>query len=293
MDNLNQVLPGRKNSWALPSWVKFPIVSGLLLVTVLVFCALFAPVLTRFSPYAVEIHAINAPPSASHWFGTDDLGRDLFSRVVYGARISLWVGVIATLIAITIGTCIGVIAGYFGGWIEMLLMRFTDIVLAFPVPLFAIAVVAPFENPSIGKLFVVLGLIGWPAAARVVRGQVLALKQMDYILAARALGLRKRRILWRHLLPNAIAPILVLTSLMVPGNILAEAWLSFLGLGAQPPEPSWGAMITEGQAYLQSKPWICLFPGLAIFVTVFGFNIFGDGLRDYLDPKLKNAPHML
>lgn len=267
--------------------LNFPILLGLVLIFVLTVSALFAPWITGYSPYQVQIENITAPPSWDHFFGTDDLGRDLFSRVVYGSRISLLVGVIATLIAVAVGSAIGIVAGFYGGWVDSLLMRTTDIVLAFPTALFAIAVMAVFENPSIDKVFLVLGLIGWPGMARLVRGQVLSLRELDYVQAARALGMTNLRILWRHLLPNTAAPILVLASLMIPGNILTEAWLSFLGLGAQPPLPSWGSMITEGQAYLETKPWICVFPGLAIFVTVLGFNLFGDGLRDYFDPKLK------
>lgn len=255
--------------------------------------AAFAPYIAKQSPYKVNIDNITASPSPEHLFGTDDLGRDLFSRVVYGARISLQVGIIATLITMCIGVFIGAVSGYYGGWADSALMRFTDIVLAFPTPLFAIAVMAIFENPSVNKIFIVLGLIGWPSTARLVRGQVLSLREQDFVQAARALGMNEPRILWRHILPNTLAPIMVLATLAIPGNILTEAWLSFLGLGAQPPQPSWGAMITEGQAYLETKPWICLFPGLAIFVTVLGFNLFGDGLRDYFDPKLKSPRHIL
>jgi ABC-type dipeptide/oligopeptide/nickel transport system permease subunit len=268
-------------------WINFPIGLGLVLITVLIVCAVFAPLITSFSPYQVQIENITARPGSLHLLGTDDLGRDLFSRVVYGSRISLMVGVIATIIAMSIGIFIGLVAGYYGSIVDSLLMRFTDIVLAFPTPLFAIAVMAIFENPSIDKVFIILGLIGWPSTARLVRGQVLALREMDYVQAARAMGAKERRILWRHILPNSLAPILVVATLMIPGNILTEAWLSFLGLGTQPPQPSWGAMITEGQAYLETKPWICAFPGIAIFITVLGFNLFGDGLRDYFDPKLK------
>lgn len=276
-----------------PQWLNFPIGLGLVLIIVLTVCALFASSITSFSPYQVQIENITASPDPLHFFGTDDLGRDLFSRVIYGARISLMVGVIATLIAMSIGIFIGLVSGYYGGFLDSLLMRFTDIVLAFPTPLFAIAVMAIFENPSIDKVFVILGLIGWPSTARLVRGQVLSLREMDYVQAARALGMKERRILWRHILPNSLAPILVVATLMIPGNILTEAWLSFLGLGTQPPQPSWGAMITEGQAYLETKPWICFFPGIAIFITVLGFNLFGDGLRDYLDPKLKRSQTIL
>ena len=273
----------------IPSWLNIPIGIGIILIAALIFCAVFAPFITKYSPLKVDIRNITASPSYDHPFGTDDLGRDLFSRVIYGSRISLLVGVIATLISLVIAIVIGIISGYYGGWIDSFLMRFTDIVLAFPTALFAIAVMAVFENPSIDKVFIVLGLIGWPGAARLVRGQVLSLRELEYIQAARAIGMNEQRILWRHILPNSLAPILVMATLMIPGNILTEAWLSFLGLGAQPPDPSWGSMITEGQAYLETKPWLCIFPGIAIFATVLGFNLFGDGLRDYLDPRLKRS----
>lgn len=269
--------------------LTFPVMLGLTLILGLCVAAIFAPWICKYSPYDIRINEITAPPGWAHFFGTDDLGRDQFSRIVYGSRISLMVGLVATIISIAIGTFIGAVSGYYGGPTDTVLMRITDIVLAFPTALFAIAVLAIFENPSVAKVFIILGLIGWPGTARLVRGQVLALRETDYVQAAKALGMKEIRILARHILPNALAGILVMATLMIPGNILTEAWLSFLGLGAQPPTPSWGSMITEGQAYLQTKPWICFFPGIAIFVTVLGFNLFGDGLRDILDPKLRGS----
>lgn len=270
----------------IPAWATFPIVTGIILIVALVSCSVFAGGITRHSPYKVNIKNITAAPGAGHLFGTDDLGRDIFSRIVYGARISLLVGIVATIISMVIGTALGLVSGYFGGWVDTVLMRFTDMVFAFPTALLMIAILAVFENPSIDKVFVFLGLLGWPSTARLVRGQVLSVREMDYVTAAKALGFSESRIMLRHVLPNILAPIIVMATLMIPGNILTEAWLSFLGLGAQPPTPSWGSMINEGQAYLQTRFWICLFPGAAIFITVLGFNLFGDGLRDYFDPKL-------
>jgi ABC-type dipeptide/oligopeptide/nickel transport system permease subunit len=264
-------------------------VAGLVIVAALVLVAALAPWIAPRDPLRIEIENITAPPSAGHWMGTDDLGRDILSRLIHGARISLQVGVITTLVAIGLGILIGGISGFLGGWADTVIMRINDIVMAIPTPLFAIAIMAVYENPSINKIFLVLGFIGWPSTARLVRGQVRLLQQMEYAQAARAIGASPARILFRHLLPNTISPIIVMASLIIPGNILTEAWLSFLGLGVQAPQPSWGAMITEGQAYLQSKPWVCIFPGLAIMVTVLGFNLMGDGIRDVLDPRLNKG----
>jgi ABC-type dipeptide/oligopeptide/nickel transport system permease subunit len=237
-------------------------------------------------PFAQDLDRIVQPMSARHWFGTDDLGRDLFSRIVYGSLISLQVGVGAILISLGIGLVLGSAAGYLGGWYDHLLMRITDIFLAMPTVLFAMAMLAVFE-PSMKMLISVLGFLGWPYIARIIRGQILSIKEEEYVLAARALGIRDTIILLKHVLPNSLAPLMVAVTIGVAGNILAEAWLSFLGIGIPPPAPSWGRMINEGQAYLTSKPWLCIFPGVAIFITVLAFNLLGDGLRDALDPRNK------
>jgi ABC-type dipeptide/oligopeptide/nickel transport system permease subunit len=237
-------------------------------------------------PFAQDLDSIVQPISARHWFGTDDLGRDLFSRIMYGSLISLQVGVGAILISLVIGLVLGSMAGYLGGWYDHLLMRITDIFLAMPTVLFAMAMLAVFE-PSMKMLISVLGFLGWPYIARIIRGQILSIKEEEYVLAARALGLRDFMILFKHILPNSLAPLMVAVTIGVAGNILAEAWLSFLGIGIPPPAPSWGRMINEGQAYLTSKPWLCIFPGCAIFITVLAFNLLGDGLRDALDPRNK------
>ncbi len=259
---------------------------GVLVVLLLVVSALGAGVLAPYNPYRVDIEHVMAAPSLAHPFGTDYLGRDVLSRVLYGGRISLAIGLLAVAVSGVLGTLIGSLAGYFGGWLDEVLMRLTDIVLAFPTALFALAVMAIFENPTVTTIFIVLGLVGWGSIARLVRAEVLSIKARDYVLAARAVGVSPAGILLRHILPNTVGTLSVALTLGVASNILTEAWLSFLGLGAQPPLPSWGAMITEGQFYLTSRPWVCIFPGLAILVTVLGFNMAGDGLRDRLDPRL-------
>ena len=259
---------------------------GLALVLLLVISALCAGLLAPYDPYRVDIGSVMAPPSAGHPFGTDYLGRDVLSRVLYGGRISLTVGVLAVIISGLVGTVVGAAAGYAGGWVDELLMRLTDIVLAFPTALLALAVMAVFENPTVGKIFIVLGLVGWANIARLVRAEVLTVKERDFVTAARSVGVSPLGIVIRHVLPNTLGTLTVALTLGVAGNILTEAWLSFLGLGAQPPLPSWGAMITEGQFFLTTRPWVCIFPGLAILFTVLGFNMLGDGLRDVLDPRL-------
>jgi peptide/nickel transport system permease protein len=260
------------------------IVGGFLLVTIL------APLITSYDPYNIDLDDKELAPSLSHPFGTDSLGRDIFSRVVFGARISLKVGVLAMSISVLIGTVLGAMAGFYGGGVDTALMRLTDIFLAMPAALLALAVMAVFENPSVNKIFLVLGFIGWTTVARLVRSRVLEIRNEEYVLAAHALGFSRRRVLWRHVMPNSLAPLIVAATIGIAGNILTEAWLSFLGLGAEPHIPSWGRMITEGQPYLAtaSRPWIYVFPGLALFVTVMGFNLLGDGLRDILDPTLKD-----
>ncbi|MEA2063079.1 MAG: ABC transporter permease [Gemmatimonadota bacterium] len=270
-----------------PQKRSYTLLIGLVLVVLLVTSAVGADWLAPFDPYKVDISRVMEPPSWEHPFGTDYLGRDVLSRVIHGGRISLAIGVIAVLIAGVVGTLIGSVAGFAGGWIDEVLMRLTDIVFAFPTALFALAVMAVFENPTVTKIFIVLGLVGWAGIARLVRAEVMAIKERDYVTAARAIGLGRVRIVTVHILPNTVGTLSVALTLGVAGNILTEAWLSFLGLGAQPPVPSWGAMITEGQFYLTSRPWACVFPGLAILLTVLGFNMLGDGLRDVLDPRLK------
>ncbi|MCZ7644579.1 MAG: ABC transporter permease [Planctomycetota bacterium] len=217
--------------------------------------------------------------------GTDVNARDILSRMIYGARVSLSVGILATLVSLALGVLIGLLSGYFGGWLDACLMRLTDTVFAFPSVLLAVAITAVFDKPSFLVVFFALGLVGWTGIARVVRSQVLSVKTLDYIAAARALGAGHGRILLYHVLPNCLGPIVVLGTLSVGGNILGEAGLSFLGLGVQEPYPSWGGMLADAQGHYRDAWWLAVFPGLAIVATVLAFNLFGDGLRDALDPR--------
>ena len=262
---------------------------GLALIIALMLGALGADLFSPYDPYSVDMDAVMTPPSAAHPFGTDYLGRDLLSRILHGGRISLAIGVLAVLISGLVGTTVGAVAGFAGGWLDEVLMRITDIVLAFPTALLALAVMAVFEDPTIGKIFIVLGLVGWANIARLVRAEVMAVKERDYVTAARSVGVGPLGVVLHHVLPNTLGTLLVALTLGVASNILTEAWLSFLGLGAQPPLPSWGVMITEGQFFLTTRPWVCIFPGVAILLTVLGFNMLGDGLRDVLDPRLRRG----
>ncbi len=255
------------------------------------FClvALVAPLLAPHDPYRVpEALAAQSlsPPRLGFLLGTDLLGRDLLSRVLYGARISLSVGLGAEAFAVLIGTTLGLLAGYYGRWVDAALMRLTDAVMAFPSLVLAIGFMAVFQEPGLEKVLLVLVLLGWTTIARVVRGEVLSMKKREYVGAARAVGASDLTILLRHLLPNCVGPLGVAATVGVAGNILAEAGLSFLGFGAQPPTISWGAMLAEGQSFLTTAPWVAVFPGLALMLTVLGINLLGDGLRDLLDPRL-------
>ena len=276
------------------TWCRFRrsklALAGTGLIALLVVAAVFAPLISPFHPIKDEdLGRADRAPTHTHLMGTDGQGRDVLARVLYGARISLIVGVAATAISLAIGLTLGSISGYYGGWADNLIMRFTDMVFAFPAPLFVIAVAAVFEQRSIVVLFWILGLIGWPGIARIVRGKVIEVKATEYADAARALGAGNLRIIGRHILPNSLAPIMVAASIGIAGNILTEAWLSFLGLGLSPEVPSWGNMISAGRTAIYVRPWLCLFPGMAIIVAVLGFNLLGDGLRDVLDPRLKDT----
>jgi peptide/nickel transport system permease protein len=264
--------------------------AGTVLIGLLVVVALLAPLIAPFHPIRDEdLERADTPPSRTFLMGTDTQGRDVLSRVIYGAQISLIVGVAATAISLAIGLTLGALSGYYGGWVDSVIMRFTDMVFAFPAPLLVIAIAAVFEQRSIMILFLILGLIGWPGIARLVRSKVIEVKATEYADAARALGAGNRRIIARHILPNSLAPIMVAASVAVASNILTESWLSFLGLGLPPDVPSWGNMINAGRTTITTLPWLCLFPGLAIIIAVLGFNLLGDGLRDALDPRLKDA----
>lgn len=257
---------------------------GLLLVAGVVLCAVLAPVLAPYSPTEQVWAEGLKGPNLAHPFGYDRLGRDLFSRTLYGARISFWVATVAVSISLGIGLLVGAVAGYFGGWTDELLMRLVDILQAFPGLLLAITFAA-ILGPSITNVVIALSLIGWVGYARLTRGQILVVREMEFVTAARALGGKDVRVMFRHLLPNILGPILVEASFGFATVIVAEASLSFLGLGTQPPTPSWGAMLNEARQYFLVAPHLTLFPGLAIVLTVMGFNFLGDSLRDLWDPK--------
>ncbi|WP_078791226.1 oligopeptide ABC transporter permease [Trichlorobacter thiogenes] len=259
-------------------------VMGISVVSILLLLALLAPIISPYNP--TEIHAVHvlSPPNWSHWCGTDELGRDVLSRMLYGARISLMVGFVAIGIAVTIGSLVGLASGYYGGWVDTLLMRFVDVMLCFPTFFLILAVIA-FLSPSIWIIMAVIGLTGWMGVARLVRAEVLVIREMDYILAARCIGCSDLRIILRHILPNALSPVLVAATLGVAGAILTESALSFLGIGVQPPTPSWGNILTSGKDYIEFAWWLSLFPGLAILVTVLAYNLLGEGIRDALDPR--------
>jgi ABC-type dipeptide/oligopeptide/nickel transport system permease subunit len=262
--------------------------AGLGITTILVLTGILAPLLVGDGYRTVDTDAVKVPPgTAGHLLGTDEQGRDVFARVACGATVSLKIGVGATALAVLFGTFVGALSGYFGRWLDSVLQRITDTFMAFPTLLLAIGITAIFDKPSETILFVVLGIVSWPPVARVVRGQFLSLRENDYALAARSLGAGHARIMFRHLLPNCIGPIVVLATLEVATNILAEAGMSFLGIGVQPPEPSWGRMLLDAQKYMTDSPWLMVYPGAAIVLTVLGLNFFGDGLRDAFDPKMK------
>lgn len=259
---------------------------GLIILITFVFAAVLAPWLSPYDPVGRDYRMRLKPPSRQHWLGTDYLGRDILTRIIYGARISLQVGLISVGIALLIGTFIGSLAGFYGGLTDLIVMRFIDVMMAFPSILLAIAIMA-ILGPELTNAMIAIGIVAIPTYTRIVRSSVLAIKESEYIEAARALGLRNQHIIVRHVLPNCLAPLIVQATLGVATAILDAAGLSFLGLGAQPPTPEWGAMLAECRQYLRQAPWTVAFPGLAIVVTVMGLNLLGDGLRDALDPRLK------
>jgi peptide/nickel transport system permease protein len=263
---------------------RFAMAGGAVVIALFVFSWL-APYVSPYNPDDLDLYNVLMPPSTAHWFGTDELGRDVFTRVIYGARISLKVGFVAVGIAAVIGTVLGLVAGFYGGWIDNLLMRLVDIMLCFPTFFLILAVIAMLE-PSIWYIMIIIGLTGWMGVARLVRAEVLSIRELDYVMAARALGARDARIIFRHILPNALSPVLVSATLGVAGAILTESALSCLGIGVQPPTPSWGNILTSGKDYIEFAWWLSLFPGLAILVTVLSYNLLGEGIRDALDPRL-------
>lgn len=259
---------------------------GIAVISALVVLALGAPLFARYDPARIDLQHILEAPSGVHWMGTDAQGRDVWARLLFGARVSLLVGIASQGIAMFTGVVLGLIAGYRGRWADEAIMRLADVTLAFPSLLLLIAMAAAFE-PSLTVVCVVIGVVGWAAMARLVRGQVLVVRELEYVQALRALGANDFRIVVRHILPNVIAPVVIAVTLGVAGAIMAEAALSFLGLGVQPPTPSWGSMIADGRdlSQLRGAPWTSLAPGIAIGVAVLGFNLLGDALRDALDPR--------
>ncbi|MFS1513705.1 nickel transporter permease [Chengkuizengella sp. SCS-71B] len=275
----------------LEAWKSFKknklAVVGLIIVTIFIILALFAPVIAPEGINEQKLADRLLPPSSEHLLGTDDFGRDVLSRVIHGARISLWVGFVSVIGSIVVGCLLGILAGYYGRWIDTIISRFFDIMLAFPSILLAIAIVSVL-GPSLRNALIAIAIINVPNFGRLIRSKVLSIKQEEYITAAKAIGMRDRRILFRHILPNSMAPIIVQGTLAIATAIIEAAALGFLGLGAEPPNPEWGKMLADSKEYLVQAPWTMFFPGIAIMLTVLGFNLMGDGLRDALDPRMKN-----
>ncbi len=257
------------------------------IVLLLVVAAIFAPVISPYDPYELRVGGLMEEPSRAHLFGTDDLGRDLFSRIVYGSRITLQIGTISVALAVLLGVAVGIAAGYYGGWVDALLMRFTDIMLTFPGFVLALAIVA-ILGPGLNNAMIAVGLGSFPGFARVVRGSALSVREMEYVTAGRVLGATGPPIMRRAILPNVLAPIIVLASLEFPAAVLTASALSFLGLGAQPPTPEWGALLVDARSYIRTAPHLINFPGGAIFFVVLAFNLLGNTLRDVLNPRLRN-----
>lgn len=261
-------------------------VSGTVIIAGLFIIAIFAPFIAPYDQDAIMTKEILQPPSKKHLMGTDDLGRDVLTRIIWGSRVSLLVGFVAVGISIAIGVVLGALAGYYGRSVDGIIMRFVDVMLCFPTFFLILAVIA-FWEPSIWKIMLVIGLTSWMGVARLVRAEFLSLKERDFIQAARALGGKDIRIIFRHILPNSLAPVLVNATLGVAGAILIESALSFLGIGIQPPDPSWGNMLTAGKDNIEIAWWLSFFPGFAIFITVMGYNLLGEGIRDAIDPRLR------
>ena len=278
----------RRSEWS-QAWRRFRAnriaVGGMTVILLLVLLAVFAPLLSPHDPIEDVFRGMRGgSPSAAHPFGFDHLGRDLLSRVIFGTRVALLVGLIATGIAVTIGVVVGAVAGFFGSWADMLISRVIDTLMAFPI-IALLVVLAAVMGPSLTTTILVIGVTGWARFARVVRADVMSLKATDFVTAARSVGVRDWRIIWRHLLPNVMGPVIVLATLGIGGIIILESALSFLGLGIRPPEPSWGRTLADGRDSILRFPHISFFPGLMIVITVLAFNVLGDGLRDALDPR--------
>lgn len=249
--------------------------------------AIFAPLVAPYDPYATDSYNGMLKPCAEHLCGTDDLGRDILSRIIYGARVSLLVGVVCEAIAVPIGVVLGCLAGYYGGIVDAIISRIMEVLGSFPFIIFALCIMF-LVGPGIMNVFIALGVVGWLGHARQIRAAVIQLKNQEFVEAARACGASDLQIIFKHLIPNCLSTVIVIATIDIPSDIMFEATLSFIGLGIQPPQPSWGSMISEAQMYLRQNPWYSIFPGIAIMILVLAFNTFGDGLRDALDPKLKN-----
>lgn len=262
---------------------KAAIVGGIL-VLLFILLAIFAPYVTAYDPFAPSYKAIRKAPTAAHWFGTDELGRDIFTRILYGARVSLLAGVVSATVALITGVPLGLLAGYFGGWFDMIVSRLADALFAIPSLILAITLAA-FLGPSLINAMIAIGIAAMPMFIRLTRGQVLSIRSEDYVGGARAIGLPHRWVLWRYILPNVLPPLVVQVTITIATAIIAEASLSFLGIGQQPPNPSWGSMLNTAKNFMSQAPWMSIFPGGAICLIVLAFNLLGDGLRDALDPR--------
>ncbi|OIQ89563.1 putative D,D-dipeptide transport system permease protein DdpC [mine drainage metagenome] len=257
---------------------------GFVIIASILLLALTAPFIAPYDPNAIDVKVILLAPSYNHWMGTDGLGRDVFSRMLYGARISLMVGFVAVGIATAIGIVLGAIAGFYRGWVDTVIMRTVDVMLSIPTFFLILAVIA-FLTPSIWNIMIVIGLTSWMGVTRLVRAEFLSLRNREFVLAAQALGAKDARLIFTHLLPNSLTPIIVSSILGIASAVLVESGLSFLGLGVQAPQASWGNILTDGKEYIQFAWWLSLFPGLAILITVLGYNLLGDGLRDAYNPR--------
>ncbi len=264
----------------------YTLVTGAIIITFFAFIAIFAPIIAPYDPTEIDARSILASPSSEHWLGTDNIGRDMLSRLMYGARWSLGTALVATALIVTIGVTVGLVAGYAGGIVDDLLMRVVDVLLAFPSLVLALAIVGML-GPSLTNVMIGMVAVWWVDYARVIRGITISLRDREYITSAHCIGCPPRHIILRHLLPNVIPSVIVLSTLELGGLLLAISGLSFLGLGAQPPTPEWGTMLNNGRVFFQSEPRLMMFPGMAISLVVIGFNLVGDGLRDILDPRMK------
>jgi peptide/nickel transport system permease protein len=285
-------LSGRRQSFFSDAWQRLKrnrlAMAGLVIIVLLFMVAILADVIAPYDPLKQNLRESHLSPSAQHLLGTDRHGRDVLSRLIFGTRISLLVGFLPQFVSLLLAIILGLVSGYYGGWVDDLIMRLADAFFAFPSLLFMMALMFVL-GPGHGLMGIILGLgiVGWAGRARIMRGQVLSIKERTYVDAARAIGASTGRIIFRHVLPNCLAPLIVITTMAIPGAIMAEAGLSFIGLGVPPTTPSWGQMLEGSRQYLRQLPWLSVWPGLAILVTVLSFNLFGDGLRDALDPYLK------